>query len=62
MPHTTISPINKRSRIAAVCLALAVFSRGGAASAEPAAAQLREQRQREIAGKSESERARLQRN
>jgi hypothetical protein len=41
---------------------VATLSAGGAALGDPVAAQLREQRQKEIAAKSESERARLQRN
>ena len=48
--------------MAALGLILATLSAGGAAFGDADAAQMRDQRQKEIAAKSESERARLQRN
>jgi hypothetical protein len=51
-----------RRRSFAVSLILVTFACGGTAWGDPGAGQLREQRQKEIAGKSEAERARLQRN
>jgi len=53
---------SSRPRIAAACLIAATLFAGRIARGDPDAAQLREQRQKDIAAKSESERARLQRN
>jgi hypothetical protein len=57
----TTSRVN-RSRCAAAGLVLAVLAHSAAAFGDARPPQMREQHQKEIAGKSESERARLQRN
>src|SRR5262245_36177846 len=62
MPLMTTRRINRRMRFALAGLALAVALQGAAALGDATVAQQREQRQKEIAGKSEAERARLQRN
>ena len=58
----TTRRINRRIRFAAAGVVLAAAVHGAAAAGDATVAQLREQRQKEIAGKSEAERARLQRN
>src|SRR6516165_4293639 len=62
MFRMTIRRIHRSRRSFAAGLVVATLYCSGAAFGEPGAGQLREQRQKEIAGKSEAERARLQRN